>query len=534
MEKNPREKAGFLSKLFFLYISPIIGLSKRRPIEFSDVHPTDSLLNHDKMSKKFASVWSRECKKTNKKPSLVKAILFTVWNSPCFILSFIGKLIQSVLQFFPSMVLKRFTNLLNEIFDGHQALETSESLSFLDLFRIIVSTPSLRVLYLQALFLALSIFIVPLIRLLAIQQYYFFSSTMSRALNTMLRTQMYQKVMNLDEVSRQKCNNGSILNLVLGDVRSVSSFVNNIHQQWSQIFQLILGISLIASNVGSISFFGVAILAVLIPFQKYLAKCASKRRAKRGSLIRARVKLVNEIINGIRIIKSSAYEPFFVKKVKKERKDILKRLFSIRILNQSQKLIVELIPMLLSFTIFVTQSLKMNKIKDSCELEFGTNNDEFDECFSSYANIFSISNFISTISLFNSLWYPLQAIPKMLDQYGDVQEAEGRIMTFMALKEKNKQEKQHVHNIPHGGENTKVVIGTTTVSTHESKNRSDLEKEEIEISQGVDASWDVVDESVFTKLKRKSREERKKEKKEKRRKERERKKEERAKRREVL
>ncbi|GKT23762.1 hypothetical protein ADUPG1_012527 [Aduncisulcus paluster] len=91
----------------------------------------------------------------------------------------------------------------------------------------------------------------------------------------------------------------------------------------------------------------------------------------------------------------------------------------------------------------------------------------------------------------------------------------------MALKEKNKQEKQHVHNIPHGGENTKVVIGTTTVSTHESKNRSDLEKEEIEISQGVDASWDVVDESVFTKLKRKSREERKKEKKEKRRKERE-------------
>ncbi|GKT19423.1 hypothetical protein ADUPG1_004322, partial [Aduncisulcus paluster] len=78
-----------------------------------------------------------------------------------------------------------------------------------------------------------------------------------------------------------------------------------------------------------------------------------------------------------------------------------------------------------------------------------------------------------------------------------------------------------------------VVIGTTTVSTHESKNRSDLEKEEIEISQGVDASWDVVDESVFTKLKRKSREERKKEKKEKRRKERERKKEERAKRREA-
>ena len=74
---NPFEKANIFSKVFVCYISPLLKLGKKRPIEEEDLPDTCKGEESSFLTKNLENEWNKELKK--KKPSLFKCIVRVFW-----------------------------------------------------------------------------------------------------------------------------------------------------------------------------------------------------------------------------------------------------------------------------------------------------------------------------------------------------------------------------------------------------------------------------------------------------------------------
>ena len=74
---NPYESANFFSRIFIFFISPLLKLGKKRPLEDEDLPDTCKEEESILLSTKLENEWNKELKK--KKPSLLKCLIRLFW-----------------------------------------------------------------------------------------------------------------------------------------------------------------------------------------------------------------------------------------------------------------------------------------------------------------------------------------------------------------------------------------------------------------------------------------------------------------------
>lgn len=105
---------------------------------------------------------------------------------------------------------------------------------------------------------------------------------------------------------------------------------------WSAPLQIVVGTYLLHQELGNSVFVGILTLVAIVAFNSFLLHYLKKFYLKEMKLKDERIKFMNEVLTGIRIIKLSAYESAFInlitsyrnKEVKNNKNALFIELFS--------------------------------------------------------------------------------------------------------------------------------------------------------------------------------------------------------------
>ena len=123
-----------------------------------------------------------------------------------------------------------------------------------------------------------------------------------------LATSVYRNTVRLNASGRSGSTTGEVLNHMQLDAQRVGDLMLFINVIWSGLFQIIGYIALLYMYIGWSVFGGFFLLIALIPLQKFFYTLAYKLRSVQTKYTDRRVKLENEGLSGVKILKLNAWE----------------------------------------------------------------------------------------------------------------------------------------------------------------------------------------------------------------------------------
>uniref|UniRef100_A0A7N6AV46 Copper homeostasis protein cutC homolog n=1 Tax=Anabas testudineus TaxID=64144 RepID=A0A7N6AV46_ANATE len=183
---------------------------------------------------------------------------------------------------------------------------------------------------------------------------------------------------------------GETVNLMSADAQRFNDVTNFIHLIWSCPLQIALSIVFLWLELGPSVLAGLAVMVLMVPINGLLATKARKFQVKNMKFKDKRLKIMNEILNGIKILKLYAWEPSFQTQVEDVRGQELKVMKKFAYLTSVSTFIFSCAPALVSlatFAVFV-----------------GVSSD----------NVLTAEKAFTSISLFNVLRFPLAMLPMLI------------------------------------------------------------------------------------------------------------------------
>lgn len=168
---------------------------------------------------------------------------------------------------------------------------------------------------------------------------------------------IYGKALQVSGSSLAGCSLGELVNLMSADADRVVNFCNSFHELWSMPFRFAVALYLMYLQVGVAVVGGLSVTLLLVPFNKFLASRILSNNEKMLRCKDSRVKLMTEILFGIRVIKFYAWEPHFSQKVADCRKQELTHLKAIKYLDAMCVYTWAALPVVISILTFVTYVL---------------------------------------------------------------------------------------------------------------------------------------------------------------------------------
>jgi len=131
---------------------------------------------------------------------------------------------------------------------------------------------------------------------------------------------IYQKVLTLSQVTISQISIGHVVNLASNDVQRFDLAFSFVQYLWITPLNLAVFTYLVYMEVGWSAFLATGFILLQIPLLICLARLFAHLRFKSARVTDKRVRIMNEVISGIRVIKMYAWEYAFKKVVTKLRK----------------------------------------------------------------------------------------------------------------------------------------------------------------------------------------------------------------------
>ena len=166
----------------------------------------------------------------------------------------------------------------------------------------------------------------------------------------------YRKSLKMSGTARKESTVGEIVNLMSVDVQRFVDLLPYVNMIWSSPFQIGLCCYFMYQELGPSIFVGVALLALSIPLNGIIAGISRKYQMAQMKAKDKRVKMMNEILSGVKVLKLYGWEPSFIKQVLDIRNEEMKALRKAAWLNAIMSFFWTSVPFLvalLSFTTYV-------------------------------------------------------------------------------------------------------------------------------------------------------------------------------------
>ncbi|XP_060917590.1 multidrug resistance-associated protein 1-like isoform X1 [Labrus mixtus] len=319
----PEEDASFLSRFFFFWFSSLVLRGYQRPLQSEDLwslRDEDSSLRIMMDLEKF---WTPNCKLLQDEPA-------TPGPYPS----------GSQSWFEHSATLTEKTHLLTKNQKGQgyglvllRAVGRSFGLYFMcgtlclllhDAFMFTV--PQVLSLLLgfmrdrdaemwKGFLFASLLFLLSCLQSLLHHQYMFYCFTVGMRLKTAIMGLVYRKCLVISSAARRGCTVGEIINLVSADTQKLMDFVVYFNSIWIAPIEISLCFYFLWQLLGPSALAGITAVVLIFPLNGFIAKIRSKLQEVQMTFLDGRIKLMNEILSGVKILKFYAWEEAFLQRV---------------------------------------------------------------------------------------------------------------------------------------------------------------------------------------------------------------------------
>ncbi|KAJ0033464.1 hypothetical protein NQD34_000571 [Periophthalmus magnuspinnatus] len=204
---------------------------------------------------------------------------------------------------------------------------------------------------------AFGLFASTLITSLLRSLYVFQISKVSLCARAALVSSIYSKALRVCGSGLSGFTLGEVVNLMSTDTDRVVNFFNSFHELWSLPFRFSVTLYLLYLQVGLAFLGGLMVALLLVPFNKFLATQIIRNNKEMLKHKDSRVKLMTEILFGIRVIKFYHWEPHFTARVFESRAKELSHLKTLKYLDALCVYTWAALPVVISILTFVTYTL---------------------------------------------------------------------------------------------------------------------------------------------------------------------------------
>ncbi|KAL9643005.1 hypothetical protein ABK040_010696 [Willaertia magna] len=285
----PEDEANIFSKITFWWLNPLMKLSYSRLLEKTDLYAPKEGFSASFISSKFQSYWDDEVRKVKegqKKKENLLLVLYKAFNFDMYVAGLL-KIVNDVCQVVAPLLVKWII--------AH--LKSNDEPAWIGYIYVCC------------------LFLVQIIASITLQHFAQRAQLHGFQMKTALSTAIYRKSLKLSNQARQKLSSGEIFNLMSIDSSKFEGIGIDIHLLWSSFFQMILSLIMVFTLIGVSTLAGIAVIILVIPINSLMAKLLLTIRKQLMEQTGKRMKLMNEMLQGIRIIKFNAWENSFIKKV---------------------------------------------------------------------------------------------------------------------------------------------------------------------------------------------------------------------------
>ncbi|XP_011890882.1 PREDICTED: multidrug resistance-associated protein 4 isoform X5 [Cercocebus atys] len=288
VKPNPLQGANLCSRVFFWWLNPLFKIGHKRRLEEDDMY---SVLPEDRsqhLGEELQGFWDKEVLRAEndaQKPSLTRAIIKCYWKS--YLVLGIFTLIEESAKVIQPIFLGKIIN----YFENYDPMDSV----------------ALNTAYAYATVLTVCTLILAILHHL----YFYHVQCAGMRLRIAMCHMIYRKALRLSNMAMGKTTTGQIVNLLSNDVNKFDQVTVFLHFLWAGPLQAIAVTALLWMEIGISCLAGMAVLIILLPFQSCFGKLFSSLRSKTATFTDARIRTMNEVITGIRIIKMYAWEKSF-------------------------------------------------------------------------------------------------------------------------------------------------------------------------------------------------------------------------------
>uniref|UniRef100_A0A5S6R3S5 Uncharacterized protein n=1 Tax=Trichuris muris TaxID=70415 RepID=A0A5S6R3S5_TRIMR len=297
---NPEGRASLPSRLLFWFITPLIRLGYKRPLELEDLYEvlpendaaslTDNLTKHWKVELENA-------KSSGRPPKLLRAVYAMekrrFWTLGWMLLA--EEIVRVLQPFFMGRVIRFFHA------DGGQTLATT------CIFAAALS--------LCSFFFAM-----------CHHRYFYRMQAIGMQMRIACSGLIYAKLLTIDSAALRRVTVGHVVNLISNDVSRCDQVVLFLHYFWAAPFSLIALMIILYFEMSSSCFAGFGVLLIMIPIQVGIGRRMGNYRRKVAAKSDKRIGIMNEILNAVRVIKMYAWEYPFMSLVREARAEEMQQL----------------------------------------------------------------------------------------------------------------------------------------------------------------------------------------------------------------
>ncbi|XP_075034070.1 ATP-binding cassette sub-family C member 3 isoform X2 [Mixophyes fleayi] len=411
----PESDAGFLSRLTFWWFTKMAILGYKRPLEEKDLWS----LNEDDTSKsavsKLVTEWEKEKNKlrtkevqyikteeaelnhVDEKPT--ESDVLIVNNKKKAEPSFLKVLIKAFGPYFLiGSIFKLFQDLLSFV--------NPQLLSILIMFTKDKTSPSW-----WGFSIAVLMFISSIAQTLILHQHFQYCFVTGMRLRSAITGIIYRKSLVITNAAKRSSTVGEVVNLMSVDAQRFQDLTTFLNMLWSAPLQICLALYFLWQTLGPSVLAGVAVMVLLIPINAFIAMKTRAFQVEQMQYKDSRIKLMNEILNGIKVLKLYAWEPSFAQKVLEIRSKELNVLKKSAYLNALSTFAWTSAPFLVALTTFAV---------------YVTIDDQ---------NVLDAEKAFVSLSLFNILRFPLNMLPQVISNLAQASVSIKRIQNFLANDE---------------------------------------------------------------------------------------------------
>ncbi|XP_010893754.2 canalicular multispecific organic anion transporter 2 isoform X1 [Esox lucius] len=259
--------------------------------------------------------------------------------------------------------------------------------------------------------LAFLMFFTAFLQTLILHQHFQYCFVTGMRLRTAIIGAIYRKSLVITNAAKRTSTVGEIVNLMSVDAQRFMDLTTFLNMLWSAPLQIMLALYFLWQNLGPSVLAGVAVMILLIPFNAAIAMKTRAYQVEQMQYKDARIKLMNEILNGIKVLKLYAWENSFKNKVLEIRQKELNVLRKTAYLGALSTMAWTSAPFLVALTTFaVYVTVDKNNILDAEKA------------------------FVS-LSLFNILRFPLNMLPQVISSIVQASVSLKRIQDFLSHDE---------------------------------------------------------------------------------------------------